>query len=128
MPARITDRASAQHQPRGPDRRQRIEQGSKYARRRNAPVAADAEKIIEQVPGTCRRAPEQIRALAQRLPETAQQCGALLQADQGLLGIDLKMARKEGSVGSLEREVVDTPRLARVGGEAAGAKHVQTGD
>src|SRR5262249_50679365 len=96
--------------------------------RRDAPVAGDVAPIVDQIAGTRSRAGEQIRAIGERLSEPAQQCAALLQSDQRISGIDLKMARKRLHVDVCERDAVDPPRPTGVGRERPGAEYVEARD
>ena len=75
--------------------------------------------------GARRRASEQIGARAEGPAETAQQRAALLQSDQGISGIDLKVAPERRRVDGLEGDIVDAIRLIGIGGEAPLGKHVE---
>ena len=83
-------------------------------------------KIVDQVAGARGRGPEQIRALDERFAEPAQQGAALLQSDQRILSVDLKMARERGGVDPCQPSRVDPPWPTGIGGERSRAKHIET--
>ena len=87
------------------------------------------EKIIDQMAGPRRRASEQIRALGERRAETAQQRAALLQPDQRIVAVDLKMARQRRGVDASQARLIDAPGMvARRRRTAPAREHVEAGD
>ena len=57
-----------EHQARRPDRRQALEQGGEHRRGGNFPIAADAQKIVDQMAGTRRRSAEEVGRSASAVP------------------------------------------------------------
>ena len=79
-------------------------------------------------PGRAGERPYQIRPLGQRSAETAQQRAALLQADQGIVAVDLKMLCQHRGIDTRQCGMIDAQGMAGVGGEEPGAEHLNAGD
>ncbi len=128
MAAGVADGQAMHGQARRPDRRQALEQGGEHRRGGNFPIAADAQKIVDQMAGTRGRPAVEVGPLGERGSEPAQQCASPLQADQRIARIGLEMARQRAGVEPGEADIVDAMGSVGIGGESAGAKHVEAGD
>ena len=128
MHSGIADGKSIDHQGGRPDRREPLQQGRKHRRSRKALAVGNRQKIVDQVSGARRCWSEQVRPLRQRCPETAQQRASLLQSDQGISRIDLKVARQRRTIDALERNMVDAGSIIGGTRETARTKHVEAGD